>query len=158
MRHDAELHKRSLRLAGSPAMRLLAGRSGASACLYHPHARGKICRANRRAGPVGNCRDGHPLRQEFAPPELRARPPCTARAPAEVRSVGTIRLSFGASTGANIEILSQPKHPMIRGSPFFRRDEMARISNIDKMSYSQLVRAELQVARLKMEKLNKERV
>jgi len=35
---------------------------------------------------------------------------------------------------------------------------MARISNIDKMSYSQLVRAELQVARLKMEKLNKERV
>jgi DNA-binding protein H-NS len=46
---------------------------------------------------------------------------------------------------------------MISGSPRFRRNEMVRLNNIGKMTYSQLVRAELQVARLKAEKLNKER-
>jgi DNA-binding protein H-NS len=45
---------------------------------------------------------------------------------------------------------------MIR-DPLFWRNDMPRLSNIDKMSYSQLVRAELQVARLKVAKLNKER-
>jgi DNA-binding protein H-NS len=57
----------------------------------------------------------------------------------------------------HIEILSQPKHLMIGGSALFRRNEMARINNIGKMSYSQLARAELQVARLKNEKFNEER-
>src|SRR5262245_42999643 len=46
---------------------------------------------------------------------------------------------------------------MIGRPPLFRRDEMPRLNNITRMSYSQLVRAELQVARLKAEKLNKER-
>ena len=67
-------------------MRLPAGRSGASACLYHPHAPGKICRANRRAGPLGNLRDGHLLRQEFAPLGCAHAPTCVA--PAEVQQCG----------------------------------------------------------------------
>src|SRR5262245_16670536 len=46
---------------------------------------------------------------------------------------------------------------MIDGPPLFRRDEMARLNNITRMSYTHLVRAELQDARIKAEKQNKER-
>jgi DNA-binding protein H-NS len=46
---------------------------------------------------------------------------------------------------------------MIGGSEPFGSNEMVRINNIGKMSYSQLVRAELEVARLKIEKQNQER-
>ena len=46
---------------------------------------------------------------------------------------------------------------MIGQSEPFGSSEMVRINNIGKMSYSQLVRAELEVARLKIQKQNQAR-
>src|SRR5262252_874600 len=57
--------------------------------------------------------------------------------------------------GDQIAILYKPKRPIIRRMGPSRRNEMARINSLDKMTYGELVRAELEVARLKVEKQNK---